>query len=531
MMVSKRFLNALILPFVTFVGAAFLGCSGDAPPAEPTKTTPVRLVIPTHLANTLNPLLEKFSETATTPDGTRVVVLSFHSDGAQAANALRSGSAVTPTVWLATSSLVHSSFTSMSYMGESLERSIGECRSLGRSPLGAAFRQSDAFAVEQHDGASLFSQFITPVSDPDPTKTPLILAPLPASSTSGLGISLMIAATNLHVRPESLSSSLITTSIPTLQAGQSRIARFFVSDEEMLGWLSGQEGGLPAVALTSEQLVALHNQGLPEKKLLFSRATVPELSLDYPLCIITHPSVTSDGTAAQRTVYEFLSSPTVLTALQQSGIKEPTATPVQLPGADVVKSFFDVWSHIQKPIRSLFVIDTSADVPVEALDSLRRELERLSERPSLSRDSLGVITTSTRADALVKPTRDLSGFRTALRSMRPSGALALRDGLSVAMNVVSEIPATESRSAVVAIVFGPDGASTMSAANLEVRGSAAFSRQGTALYFIGVRPDDAAASGFLQPLQQLARNLGGTYIETSAPGLGQVLRVIFQEME
>ena len=164
------------------------------------------------------------------------------------------------------------------------------------------------------------------------------------------------------------------------------------------------------------------------------------------------------------------------------------------------------------------------------LTPLERELQAFASRPAVARDSLALISTSTRPELLAPASTDHSRFREAAKALPSSGALALREGIAVAMSLVTDTPLSQYRGVILAVVTGQDTASAVSAASLAQRSLAAISRRGTSLYIVGIT-GPTSQPGQLSFAAQLAADLGGTYVETPPQGLPTTLRGIFQEIE
>lgn len=517
-------LNRVLLA-LTISGSLACQGSGSQPPVEPKLT--LRLFYPSELKQIIEPAVARLNEASLSPQGSGVRVLALAADGASAAARVAAEPPESPMLWLSSASLSHGLLAAAK-----VPLTLSECRSMATSDIGAAFRSADGFLVEEHENEGLFAQFVAPPTEPDPAKVPLIFAGLPGSASSGLAVYLMASSAAAKVRPQALTAAQVQGDLEALKASQVRLARYFASDSQMLSWTAELRGGQPAVALTTSQQVHAHNVRSPSSPLAFVRAGVPSFSLDYPLCALRHPKLSGAATEAQGAVMQALLSAGIRDQLSAAGFGPPLAQAhddgAAQPGT--ARALFDRWQAVRKPSLSAFVVDTSSGVPGEVFASLSRELQAFASRPASAGDSLALVSTSTRPELLAAPSPDHARFREAAGELRGSGALALRDGLGVAMSLVTDAPLAQFRGVIVAVISGQDTASAASAASLAQRSIAAISRRGTALYIVEI-------SNPAQPQQQpsaaaqLASDLGGSHVETGLAGLPGVLRALFQEIE
>lgn len=516
-------IQCLLLPLglVTLVG-----CQGSGSEPPPSRAVEVRLFYPSELQPILEPAVARFNAAPISKDGMSVRVSALHADGAAAGARVANEPPEIPVIWLSSSSLSHGPLAS-GYPSSGM--SLAECRSLASSDIGAAFRASDGFLVEEHGSEALFAQFVSPSSEPDPAKVPLIFMGLPGSSASGLAAYLMTCSAALKIRPQSLSALQVQGETAAIEASQVRFARYFPSDPQMLAFTASLHGGQPAIALTTAQQVKAHNTRMPAAPLTFVRAGVPSFSLDYPVCAVRHAKLSPELSEAQRSAMQEIFGPELQAQLAKQGFGPPSSEG-STEEAGTALALLNLWPSARKPSLSAFVIDTSSNVPQEILAPLERELQAFSSRPAVARDSLTLISTSTRPELLAPASTDHSRFREAVKALPSSGALALREGIALAMSLVTDAPLSQYRGVIIAVVTGQDTASAISAASLAQRSLAAISRRGTSLYIVGIT-GPASQPGQLSSAAQLAADLGGTYVETSIQGIPTALRGIFQEIE
>lgn len=514
---------------------ALAGCKGSAEREQvlPPSAHEVPVYFPSEVSAAILPSAELFnSSRRRAADGRLISIQPLSSDGTRPISRIKDSSAQGAAIWLASSSLAIDALRS-ELLGT--DRTVDACASMGYSDLGVAARESDDFTIEHYRATGLFEQFISPSSAPDPARIPLIISGLPSSSTSGLAVFTMTSASALKVRVAALSPELLASSLSALIGSQARVTRYFASDTDMLRWLSAQPGGQPALALTSRQQVLAHNSSSPQQPLAFVRATVPELSLDYPLCLIRDKSISPSLAEALHAAHQHLATQGLsarmasMFGFSTSADQKPQPV-VPLPGSEL--KLLALWPQARKPSITAFVIDTSSEVAAGVTATIQRELHHLSARKELAGDSLILIATSTRAEIVSKPSAEAALFREALKSLRPSGAFALRDGISMAMNLVNDAPARERRGAVVVIASGPDTASAASLSALRARASSEISRRGVALYVVGLlQPDPEHNNGYINDLRYLAADLGGTFVGVMPAELPGVMQAIFQEIE
>lgn len=524
-----------IIPFAASI-AALTGCTSEQTASVP--HLEVRLYFPSEAAAVIAPEIARFNSLAIkSSSGPAITVVPFQSDGITAASRLpTSPSDRRPALWLASSSLALDALNGATDQGV-------DCVSLATSDLGIAIRERDLFAINQHDGVTLLSEFVRGPQDQDKARRIIAAAGDPISSSSGLAVAAMEFALALGVRTDVLTVSMLASAPESLRASQQRLSRHFSNDHEMLRWLAERSSGQPAAALSSRQQVLALNasnasQGLVSntpQKLAFVRVTAPHLALDYPICRIDHAALQPDAQDAQRLVHKHFSSKKMSAALRGLGftssediLDEETRFH---PGSG--NEILRLWPIVSKPSAAAIVVDTSSGSPEEFRRAIARELGAFARPSSTRGDSLCLISTSTRAELLSPLSSNPAQLQEALEALPASGAAVPLDGLSMAFSTLEAARPSQFRRAVLLLASQDDAGSSVSLAQLQQSAEQSLVRNGGALYILALRaaPIDGQPASAPPTLLHLASELDARYLEVDMANLSQALRGVLDEIE
>ncbi len=505
---------------------AFLasGCTSDDDRSSSSQE--VRLFYPSDTSAAIIAEVTRFNKSRqTTSRGLTVSVVPFLADGVSAASRTGVGpSEARPAIWLASSSLA------LGALSKSSQQTI-DCTSMATTDLGFVTRERDLFYLDQHEGVALFSQIAADSPSQDSGRRRITVQASPSSSSSGLSVVAMEFALQMSLRTDALAAALPSAERGPLIASQRGVARYFHSDQEMLGWLGARADGHPAVALSSRQQVVAQNSASPSQRLAFVRAAAPHLVLDYPLCRIVHPRVEAGAEEAQRLVHRHFTSKDFSASLRQLGFttKDDQLNETRNVSPEAGAEILALWPNVRKPSAIAFVVDTSSGSPAGFRESVARELAGFAPRAAAQGDSLALIATSTRSEVLAPLSSAPKRFVTALEALPASGSAVPIDGLREAISLLDQLSSSTTRRAAVLLVTQADAASSSSVASLRQSSQQLLTRGGGALYIVALTSSLQlpAAAG----IRALALELEATYVEADLPSFPQALRGILQEVE